>query len=90
MTTISIRLDDYDKKALETMCAEMGMSITTFFTICTKKALQVRAIPFQVTADAETTFSDQHLARLRKSDQQYRNGQVVRKSLAELEALANE
>ena len=32
MTAISIRLEDKDKQALDEMCAEMGMSVSTFFT----------------------------------------------------------
>ncbi len=88
MTTISIRLDDADKKELESLCAEMGMNVTTFFTICAKKTLRERRIPFEVTA--EPRFSEPHLARLRKADQQYRSGQVVIKSMEELETLADE
>ncbi len=90
MTTISIRLDDYDKKDLEAMCAEMGMSITTFFTICAKKALRERRIPFEVAASPDPFYSERNMAHLRLSEDQVKAGKVVRKSLEELEALADE
>ena len=50
MTTISLRLEDDVKRELDQMCSEMGMSLTTFFTIYAKRALRDRKIPFEVTA----------------------------------------
>lgn len=50
MTTISLRLDDDVKRGLDQMCSEMGMSLTTFFTIYAKRALRDRKIPFEITA----------------------------------------
>lgn len=52
MTTVSLRFDDTMKKELEEMCEEMGMNLTTFFTIYAKRALRDRKIPFDVTAQA--------------------------------------
>ena len=52
MTTVSLRLDDELKKGLDQMCAEMGMSLTTFFTIYAKRALRERRIPFEINAPA--------------------------------------
>ena len=50
MTTVSLRLDDELKKGLDQMCAEMGMNLTTFFTIYAKRALRDRRIPFEINA----------------------------------------
>lgn len=50
MTTISLRLDDDLKRDLDQMCSDMGMSLTTFFTIYAKRALRDRKIPFEITA----------------------------------------
>ena len=50
MTTVSLRLDDELKKGLDQMCAEMGMNLTTFFTIYAKRALRERRIPFGINA----------------------------------------
>ncbi len=50
MTTVSLRLEDNLKKELDLMCDEMGMSLTTFFTIYAKRALRDRKIPFEITA----------------------------------------
>ena len=52
MTTISLRMDDQMKKELDEMCEAMGMNISTFYMIYTKKALRDRRIPFDIEAPA--------------------------------------
>ena len=42
MTTIILRMDDQMKKELDEMCEAMGMNISTFYMIYTKKALRDR------------------------------------------------
>ena len=89
MTTISIRLNDQDKKALDEMCDEMGMSLSTFFTIYAKRALRDRKIPFEVTAPADPFYSESNMRALAESEQQARDGKVIVKTMEELEAMAN-
>ena len=50
-TAINFRMDEELKKELEKTCAEMGMSMTTAFTIFAKKVIRERKIPFEVSAD---------------------------------------
>ncbi|MCD8021765.1 MAG: type II toxin-antitoxin system RelB/DinJ family antitoxin [Lachnospiraceae bacterium] len=87
MTTISIRLNDEDKKELEEMCADMGMNISTFYMIYTKKALRDRRIPFDIVAPLDPFYSETNKNYLRKSDQQVKAGRVVEKTIEELEAM---
>ena len=37
MTTVTLRFDDATKRELDEMVEEMGMNLTTFFTIYAKK-----------------------------------------------------
>ena len=53
MATVSLRFDDTMKKELDELCEEMGMNITTFFTIYAKRALRDRKIPFEIVAPAK-------------------------------------
>ena len=87
MTTVSLRFDDEMKKQLDEMCDEMGMNLTTFFMIYAKKALRDRRIPFEVAAPLEPFYSDSNLEQLRKANQQVKNGQVIVKTIEELEAM---
>ena len=90
MTTVSLRFDDEMKRQLDEMCDEMGMNLTTFFMIYAKKALRDRRIPFEVAAPLDPFYLYSNMEQLRKADQQVRNGQVVVKTMEELEAMERE
>ncbi len=85
MATVSLQFDDEMKKRLDEMCDEMGMNLTTFFMIYAKKALRDRRIPFEITASMDSFYSDSNMEYLRQADNQVQNGQVVIKTIEELE-----
>ena len=90
METISLRFEDSIKKELDELCDEMGMDISTFFTIYVKKVLRERKIPFEISAPADLFYSESNMAQIRKADAQVRAGKVVIKTMEELEAMARE
>ena len=49
-TMINFRIDENLKKEMEKICREMGMSMTTAFTIFATKVARERRIPFEITA----------------------------------------
>ncbi|WP_461256767.1 type II toxin-antitoxin system RelB/DinJ family antitoxin [Treponema sp. R80B11-R83G3] len=88
-TSITIRMDKNLKKQAETLFDELGINMTTAFTIFTKTAVRQQKIPFELTADP--FFNEENQARLRKAAKDMEAGRgIVRKTLAELEALENE
>lgn len=90
MTTVSLRFDDETKKQLDEICDEMGMNLTTLFTIYAKKVLRDRRIPFEITAPADPFYSNSNTEQLKKANQQVKDGHVVIKTMEELEAIALE
>ncbi len=48
---VNFRLDEEDKKGMEEVCRELGMSMSTAFTIFAKKMRRERRIPFEVSVD---------------------------------------
>ncbi len=48
---INFRMDAELKKSMEKLCDELGMSMTTAFTIFAKKMTREHRIPFEVSAD---------------------------------------
>ena len=90
MTTISLRMDDETKRELDEMCEAMGMNISTFYMIYTKKALRERKIPFEIEAPVDPFYSEKNMSQLYKSIKQAEQGKVVVKSMEELEAMAGE
>lgn len=87
MTTISLRFEDGMKRELDEMCEEMGMNLTTFFMVYAKKALRDRRIPFSIEAPVDPFYSEKNQAQIARADQQVRDGNVVAKTMAELEEM---
>ena len=48
---ISFRMDAELKKNMEKVCADMGLTMTTAFTIFAKKVSREKRIPFELSAD---------------------------------------
>lgn len=48
---VNFRMDADLKQSMEQVCAEMGLSLTTAFTIFAKKVSREKRIPFEVNAD---------------------------------------
>lgn len=90
MTTVSLRMDDDMKKELDEVCEAMGMNLSTFYMVYTKKALRERRIPFDIEAPIDSFYSDKNMEKLRKSIRQVEEGKVVVKSMEELEEMAVE
>lgn len=63
------------------------MIVCTFFMIYAKKALRDRRIPFEITASLEPFYSESNMEYLKEAEQQVKDGQVVVKTIEELEAM---
>ena len=50
-TLINFRLDTQLKKNMEALCEELGMNMTTAFTIFAKKMVKEHGIPFWVNTE---------------------------------------
>ena len=48
---VNFRLDEEDKQGMEAVCRELGMSMSTAFTIFAKKMRREKGIPFDVSVD---------------------------------------
>ena len=88
MATISIRMDDNLKKDVENVCEELGLSMSTAFTINAKKLSLEKTIPFDYSIDQ--IYRDNNMTCLRESIEQMEKGNVIVKTMEELEAMADE
>lgn len=50
-TSITIRMDEKLKKQAEILFEDMGLNMTTAFTIFTKAVVRQNKIPFEIAAD---------------------------------------
>lgn len=64
-TSITIRMDEDLKKQAETLFNEIGMNMTTAFTVFAKAAVRQQKIPFEIAADP--FYSETNMNRLKKA-----------------------
>ena len=88
MATITVRLDDNLKNNFAKTCDELGLNMTTAFTIFAKKVSREKKIPFEVSYDP--FYSESNMNYLKQSMEQMKKGNVIVKTMAELEAMENE
>lgn len=63
-TSITIRMDEQLKKQAELLFEDMGLNMTTAFTLFTKAVVRQNKIPFEITADPFYSEENQrHLKR---------------------------
>ena len=84
---VNIRMDEDLKKSMEHTCQSLGMNMTTAFTIFAKKMSREKRIPFEVSVDP--FYSDSNMIAVDEAAKQIERGQVVVKTIEELEALEN-
>ena len=65
---INFRLEKDLKNELDILCGEIGMTVTTAFTIFAKKFVRERRLPFIV--DADPFYSEKNIKRLKRSIEQ--------------------
>lgn len=69
---VNFRMDEDLKKSMEQTCKDMGMSMTTAFTIFATKVAKEKRIPFEITADP--FYSEANMERLSRSIAQMEAG----------------
>ena len=62
-TMVNFRMDEDLKKSMEQACKEMGLSMTTAFTMFATKVSREKRIPFEVSVD--TFYSESNMNYLR-------------------------
>jgi len=82
-TLINIRIEEGLKKDLEAVCQELGMNMTTAFTIFAKKMTREKRIPFEVSVDP--FYSDSNMAHLLKGVAQMDAGKGIFRELIEVD-----
>ena len=64
-TMVNFRIDEDLKRGMEQVCKEMGLSMTTAFTIFATKVSREKRIPFEVAVDP--FYSETNMERLRNA-----------------------
>lgn len=81
-TSITIRMDEDLKKQAEALFEDMGMNMTTAYTIFTKAAVRQGKIPFEVAGDP--FYSEVNQTRLKRAIEQLEAGKGIEHDLIEV------
>jgi DNA-damage-inducible protein J len=90
MAQVNIRIDDTLKEEAEHLFEELGMNISTAFTIFIRQALRQRGIPFAITAEPDPFYNPTNMKWLEQSIEQGKQGRYIIKTMEELERMADE
>ena len=69
---MNFRLDAEDKKNMEQVCTELGLSMSAAFTIFAKKVGREHRIPFDVSVDP--FYSESNIKELKRRIESVRSG----------------
>ena len=69
---VNFRLDAEDKKNMEQVCTELGLSMSAAFTIFAKKVGREPRIPFDVSVDP--FYSESNIKELKRRIESVRSG----------------
>lgn len=86
-TTISIRMDGELKQSFERLCRDIGMNVSTAFTIFAKQSVRENRLPVSLSVDP--FYSEENMEELirRAKDP---NPKFIVKTMEELEAMEDE
>ncbi|MGI6080770.1 MAG: type II toxin-antitoxin system RelB/DinJ family antitoxin [Candidatus Avilachnospira sp.] len=84
-TTMSIRVDENDKKRFELFCNQTGMNVSVAVNMFIKAVLREDRLPFEVKADP--FYSEKNMLALNESIREMSEGKTVTKTLKELESM---
>ena len=80
---VSLRMSEELKKNMETVCADMGITMSTAFTIFATRVVRDQRIPFEINADP--FYSAKNMAHLDASIQEFKEGKIVEHDLIEVD-----
>jgi DNA-damage-inducible protein J len=83
MTTMSIRVDEQDKKMFDAFCDMTGMNASVAVNMFLKKVLREQRLPFAVELDP--FYSEANMERLRRGIAALNAGKGVEHELVEVD-----
>jgi DNA-damage-inducible protein J len=83
MAQINIRIDDDLKARADNIFEELGLNMTTAFTIFIRQTIRQGGIPFEITTRKDPFYNAENMKVLRKSIQEAEEGKLTIHELIE-------
>jgi DNA-damage-inducible protein J len=77
MAQVNIRIDDDLKTRADGIFNELGLNMTTAFTMFIRQTIRQGGIPFEVTTRTDPFYNAENMGRLRKSIQKAEEGKLT-------------
>lgn len=74
-TNVTMRIDANVKSQLQELMADLGLDLTTFFTMAAKQAIREQRIPFEISRD---NFNAETLEAFREVEEMKKNPSMVK------------
>lgn len=65
-TMVNFRMDIDAKKEVEEICSKMGLTMTAAINVFLSKVRMERRIPFEVTAETDSFYSESNIRHLER------------------------
>jgi len=88
-TTLNVRMDEEIKKQFDEFCSNVGLNTSVAINMFARAVLRERKIPFEITDETDPFYSERNMAHLKESQNQFQAGNIVEKTMEELEAMEN-
>lgn len=78
MTTLSVKIDDNDKKDFEMICKQIGLNLSSAINVFIKATIYSKGIPFSLKLPEEDPYiySEENMKYLRQSIAEAKAGKV--------------
>ncbi len=94
MAQVNFRMDDDVKTRAEALFEELGLNLSTAINMFVRQSLREGGIPFDITTNKsmpyDEYFNASNMRYIEESIEQLKAGHGIVKTMAELEALADE
>ena len=87
MAQVNIRIDDDLKTRAENIFEELGLNMTTAFTMFIRQTIRQGGIPFEVTTRTDPFFNPENMRIVRQSIKEAEEGKLISKTWDELQAM---
>jgi len=83
MAQVNIRIDDELKSRADSIFEELGLNMTTAFTIFVRQTIRQGGIPFEITTRTDPFYNKENMKVLRQSTKEADEGKLTSHELIE-------
>jgi len=83
MAQVNIRIDDELKNRADSIFEELGLNMTTAFTIFVRQTIRQGGIPFEITTRTDPFYNKENMKVLRQSIKEADEGKLTSHELIE-------